>query len=727
MGTHPATVALIVKSDYECMSFLGAFMTLRSVLAVAALLLGAACSSSPAIRDCVSDADCGDGNVCHQGGCAANAPPVATLPAPPAPTTHRLVALVPSTSDPEGRSVTHRWTVLATVGGCEPDLEPAAGGALSAIFWCPGTYEATVVPVDHLGLEGAPAVSSFDVSAATGAPTVEAGPAVLATHRCAGTPLGCEVLGPDGTPDFSLGASRTDLDDAPLTWEWRALPPPGVGEDAPLSVTFAPGANAPQVTTSISIAGGAIAGLYRFRVRAQNPEGLIAQAVQEVVVANSAPTLGVSTLSMGHRFRDGQFVAEGALETGALDLDGDALIVSGAITPAPTAGCTEEVARGTGTSVDVLIACPVASALIGATVRTLTLTVVDGNGATAAASAPLAITNEPPSIVLAPAFGGFFTVDHRVEPCALAPGATCFVADGADPYVVSDPDGDPLSEYSLGASVAAGRTASRGTVMLNGEAYRFRFETPTTLPLQFRSTSGASGFTVSVAVRDPWGATSASRPLTVLNRPPFVKEVSPTVQVPHAYDAAARSYVASANGARFEDPDGDPLEASLPPYNCCNTVSLVAGRAVVGCALAWDYALGGVPPLRDFATLHPVTIGASDGWGSVSAPTAITILDRPATVTVPVATVESCSLTGVPLPVQLSDPDGDPSTVSAHVPGTTDAAPATCLPGWCYPTLNAANPGTIQGEVWAFQGESYGGVQAPFAVTRTCSAALTWE
>jgi hypothetical protein len=65
--------------------------------------------------------------------------------------------------------------------------------------------------------------------------------------------------------------------------------------------------------------------------------------------------------------------------------------------------------------------------------------------------------------------------------------------------------------------------------------------------------------------------------------------------------------------------------------------------------------------------------------------------------------------------------------VSAHVPGTTDAAPATCLPGWCYPTLNAANPGTIQGEVWAFQGESYGGVQAPFAVTRTCSAALTWE
>jgi hypothetical protein len=695
-------------------------MNLRSALTVAALLLGAGCSSSPSIRDCEADADCGDGNVCHQGGCAANAPPVTTLAAPTAPTTHRLVTLVPTTNDPEGRSVTHRWTVLATAGGCDPDLEPAAGGALAAVFWCPGTYEATVVPIDHLGLEGAPAIRSFDVAEATGAPAVAASPAIAATHRCEGTPLTCRVLGSAGAPDLTLGAVGTDPGGAPLTWSWQALPPPGVAADPSLTVTWAPGADVRQATASISNAGGAIAGVYRFRVRAENPSGLIGQAVQEVAVANSAPTLPLSALSLGHRYRDGQFVAEGALETGALDQDGDALILSGALNPAPMAGCTEQVTPGEGTSVDVLITCPVASALIGATVRTLALTVVDANGSTVAASVPLAITNKPPSVDLL--FGGLVLMaQHRVEPCALATGPSCFVADGADPFVVSDPDGDPLSGYLLGATVAAGRTASRGTVFQDGDTRRFRFETPTTLPLQFRSATGASGFTVSATVHDPWSAVTVSRALTVLNRAPIVKEAAPTAQVQHAYDAAARGYVATANGALFEDPDGDPITASLIPFTDCDTVSVDAGRAVVGCSLGWDYTLGGVPPLSTFAGYHPVTVGASDGWASVSSPTAITILDRPATVAVSVASVESCSLTGIRLPVQLSDPDGDPSEVSVHVNGTTTDAAVTCLPGWCYPTVNAPTAGTIIGTASAHSGETLGWIVAPFSVWRTCT------
>lgn len=728
-----------MNTDYECMSSLGALMNHLSALAVAALLLGVACSSSPSIRDCAQDSDCGAGSLCHQGACAANAPPVADLPAPVAPTTHRLVTLAPETMDPEGRPVTHRWTILAAVGGCEPDVEPAAGGALNAIFWCPGTYEATVVPVDDLGLEGAPAVATFEVAAATGAPTVEAGPAISATHRCEGTPLACQVLGPAGSPALELRAVGTEPDGAPLTWGWRALPPAGVAEDPSLSVTFAPGADAAQVTANISNTGGAIAGLYRFRIRAEGPSGLIGQAVQQVVVANTAPTVAFPPAVLRHRYLDGTFVAEGERATGALDPDGDALIVSAAITPAPAAGCTEEAAPASVEAVHLLISCPVASELIGDAVRMLTLTVEDVNGATASASAPITISNEPPAIVTSrTSFLGLMPVGHRVEPCTLATGAACFVADGTDPFVVHDPDGDPLSHYQLGATVAADRTSSRGTIALDSEEYGFRFETPTSLPLQFMSTTGASGFSLNVTVQDPWGATaSASLKLLIGNRPPVVKEAAPAVQVPHAYDAATRRYVATTEGALFEDPDGDPLDASSFTTGDCDALALVAGRAVIDCALAWDYSLGGLPPLAAFATLQPVAVEVADGWSNVRSSTNITILDRPATVTVPVTSVESCrcasdlpcwkyalSTSGVPIPALITDPDGDPSLVTLYLSGSSPTpATVTCLPGWCYPRADGA--GGISGILKAQQGGSSLYANTTFDVSPRCSTAGT--
>lgn len=718
-------------------------MPQRPAALVATLLLTVACTSSPSsVRECTADADCGDGNVCHQGGCAANAAPVAVLSAPLAATTHRLVTLAASTTDPEGRPVTHRWTVHALEGGCEPEAEPSTGPALEVVFWCPGTYEAFVVPIDDRGVEGSPSVRSFTVEAATGAPVVVAAPAIAATHSCDVASSACRVIAPDGSTTLRLAADGTDPHGAPLNFEWRALPPANVAGDPSLTVAFAPAANLDRTTATVTNGGGALAGVYRFRARATNPAGLIGQALQEVVVANTAPTLLPAPFLVAHTYLDGRFVAEGEIETGASDADGDPLAVSATLTSATPTGCAEEVVPATGTAVRVRITCGVASSLIGETARTLTVVVEDANGGSAHVASPLAIQNRPPEVVLSEASGGSpLTVDHRVEPCVLAAAASCFVADGVDPFIASDPDGDPLGEYQLGATVAPARTSSKGTVSVEGDRYRFRFESPSSIPLEFRSAAGASGFSVVATVKDPWGATgSASATLLIRNRAPVVKMAVPAVAVQHVYDAPSRRYLASATGASFEDPDGDPVTASVPAATPCNAVTLEAGRATIGCGLWWDYTVGGLPPLGAFVGVKQVTVTARDAWETVASATSITILDRPATVSAPVATVENCvcssmpprtysvSYTAIPIPVELTDPDGDPSEVTLDQSFTATMQRRTCVPGWCNFSANAdaySFPQHASGTVTASEGLALPLASAPFDVTPTCSVART--
>jgi hypothetical protein len=457
-------------------------MYARAALACSLALFAAGCNSSPSVRGCSADADCGPGNACHQGSCAGNEPPTSAFSAPVAATTHRLVSLVPSSSDPEGRPMEHRWSIRAVVAGCDPDPEPGDGPVLDVVFWCPGTYEATLVSVDDLGAEGAPKSLTFTVSQATGAPGVTAGPAIASRHSCDLDLPACTVTGPNGSTSLNLSAVGADPGDLPLTWEWTASPPPGASADPGLVVSFASGSFVATPTVSIGNAGGPIAGVYRFRARVRNTSGLLAQAFQEVVVANGAPTASPGPLLVGHRYADGIYLAEGEIDTGASDPDGDLLVAGGALTPAPPAGCTEEVTPAPNGRVRVRIACSVATALIGASQRNLSVTVADANGAEVAFSGPLAIVNQSPMVILNPAYvGGLLEVDHRVEPCALATAAACFVADGVNPFIAFDPDGDPLSVLQVGASVAANKSASRGTATVDGATSRFRFETPTGL------------------------------------------------------------------------------------------------------------------------------------------------------------------------------------------------------------------------------------------------------
>lgn len=726
-------------------------MTHRSALACSALLLFVGCSTSPSDVDCAEDADCGAGSVCYSGTCAGNAPPVADFDAPAATTTHRLVTLEAEASDPEGRPLLLRWSVEATSGGCapEPEPEPPSGSALEVVFWCPGTYAATLVPVDDQGLEGAAVVRSFEVAPATGVPSVEAGGAIAATHLCDADVPVCVVAGPDGSSSLRLTAVGADPAGEPLAYEWSAIPPPFAADDPSLQVVFASGAaTAAPIASIVNGSGGPIAGIYRFRVRVREAGGLLAQAFQEVVVSNGAPSSAPAPFVLEHHYAGALFVAEGDFELGAADPDGDVLAVEAALSPAAAAGCTEEVTAAGPGPLHVRIACAVATDLIGVLPRTLSVSVTDANGAVTALSSPLTILNRPPEIVLDPSFaGGVLAVGHRVEPCRLAPAGDCFVADGADPFLVVDPDGDPLLGYQFTASVAADRSSSRGTISIEGGAYRYRFETPVTLPLQFRSLLGVTGFTLSASIGDPWGATASVAPMVrVTNRAPFVKEAVPAVSVNHAYDAARRRYVAAAPGALFEDPDGDPLVPTVASLGSCASATIDAGRATIACERAWDYVLGGLPPLSTYLTKWPSTVKASDGWASASSATTVTILDRPLALSLPTAPaaaypiveVENCACvesytcsryepggTGIKVPLELIDPDGDPALVSVSVSFIpAQPAPVLCLPGMCYPAANV-DPSYTSVMVSADPGLGLQPSELSFGVMVACS--LMWS
>lgn len=679
-------------------------MHFRTTALLAATFAVAGCTSSPSLLECAQDLDCGEGAVCASGSCAANAPPSADFVAPAGASTNKLITIESVASDPEGRPVGARWTVRAMADGCAPDVEPQKERALTLILWCPGTYEVTLVPVDDQGLEGAPVVRSFEVAEAVGAPRVTAGPAIVAAHRC--DPSSCRVEGPGGSPTLQLGAVAYDPEGEPLTYRWSAFLPPFAADDPTLQATVAYGAADAAPTAAISNgSGGAIAGTYRFRVWAIDPGGLIGQAFQEVVVGNGTPTAASASWLLPHSWAGGLYVAEGEVPSGALDPDGDALSVEGTLAPDAPASCTEAVTPSpTPGALKVRIACALPSELIGAAPRTLLMTVTDPNGGVLTLVSPLAIENRPPEIALDPghAPGGVHTVDHRVEPCQLASATSCFVATGTDPFIVADPDGDPLGETSLAVVVDLPGTSSRATVTFDGGTRGFRYETPVGLPLEFRTAAEGHGLTLVGTAQDPWGATGRlESPVGILNRAPIVKEDVSSATVPHTYDAATGRYLATARGALFEDPDGDPLDAAARPAGSCADATLESGRANIRCEREWRLS-GTVPPLESFLTAGNVLVTVSDGWERVSSTTNVTILDRASTIALPTTPIDNCvcadvglttrrwipGLQGVEVPVELTDADGDPSLVSLDVSLHEAPPPVSCLPGSCLPSMN---------------------------------------
>jgi hypothetical protein len=128
----------------------------------------AACSgtgSHATPRACAVDDDCGVG-WCVQHACVADAAPKVVLDVPAQvrankPTTFSAQVIDP---DPGDAVSSAAWTLSAVSGGCDPDVDDRSSSALTAVFWCPGTYRIALAVTDARGAEGR-AEATFEVIA----------------------------------------------------------------------------------------------------------------------------------------------------------------------------------------------------------------------------------------------------------------------------------------------------------------------------------------------------------------------------------------------------------------------------------------------------------------------------------------------------------------------------------------------------------------------------------
>lgn len=678
-------------------------MTSRTAAALAAALALAGCEAAPSVVGCTLDAECGAGNACYRGSCVVNSAPSADFEPPGHAATHRLVGFTASTFDPEGSSVTARWTFRAVAEGCEPEPEPGEGDRIDVVFWCPGRYEATLVPVDAAGLEGAPVVREFDVAASAGAPSVVVAPLVPARHRCDLAVPRCAVLADGGEEALPLQAVGTDPGGETLRFEWRALPPRTSEGDPTLRVTFLPDPFAPAPSVVVENGGGPIAGTWRFRVRAFDPGGLIGQAVVTVEVANVAPYAAPTVASLPHRFEGGAYVAEGVAPVAVVDPDGDAVTISASLSDAPPS-CSQSLQPAEG-GYRLAVSCTDPADLIGPA-RALRIQASDVHGAPLLFDIPVSVENRAPVLQTAtPAVDGGPELDHSVGPCTLAAAPTCFVAEGTDPFLVADPDGDPVHAYSFSLAKASGSPTAAAAAWLEEGTHHYRIEAPVTRPLDFRTANGSSYFALVATARDPWTASAPTlSPVRIRNRAPVVVEPGPSIAVNHRYDPLTLRYFATAPGPRFADPDGDPLSATVSTSAPCQSATLDAeGRSTVLCERAWNWRSTSVPPLAAFAVSTAPAVVASDGWEKGAALARITILDRaPLIIAVDSNDLAGClcrddstcpsydlPLAGYRLPVMYYDPDNDPALVTPlKLPDDVRFAPSVgCIGAICIPYL----------------------------------------
>jgi hypothetical protein len=708
------------------------------------LVLAACGGSAGEVRSCVTDADCGAGALCVQSACVANRPPSVSLQLPASPTTHRVLFLDALAVDPDaGDAITrHAWSVTSTTAGCAAEPEPTSGARLELVFWCAGSYEVSVVAEDARGGLSLPARAVIEVAAASGAPVVTPAAPSTYDHLCGGSPFACRPALAGGAVPLPLSAAVDDPSGGPLTYRWRMIPPAAAGPSATVSWSHGTGSLAAEAW--VETTDGAIAGTWRFRLRATSAAGLVGQGEQLVQVENRPPVLAGGPLRLDHRTVGGAYLASGTLALPATDPDGDPLTLTATLVESGTEGCSSVLGAVVAGAVSFQVSCADATRLIGAASRAIRVVAADGCGGRVEADFPVEIANRPPELRLAsnPA-GGSITLDHAVGPCLGADGS-CFVVGGSATFVAVDPDGDPVTSLAVAASVDPALTSSAGAATTAGGVASFRFTTPVGLPGEFRQRDGSTGFSLVATATDPFGAMGRSaHPVVALDRPPVIKQGLPVALVAHRYDAAQGRYVATAPLATFEDPDGDPLRIDGSTGDpACATFSISGGAAGVACQRAYAVAPG-LPPLASFLGDHRVVASASDGWEQVSSPTSVNIQDGAPSATAYSGTVESCfcacpkwsadgasclgtarwtvDTTQVPLPVLANDADGDPVQVTYGALPYTGLAQKTVLPASCGAVLtNPALPITVQVTI----DDGLGRVQTSSTVTGvTCATA----
>jgi hypothetical protein len=679
-------------------------------------LLSTACgrSNHAAPITCQVDLECGPGAYCVEGACHAAVAPQATFTVPPSVAAARLVTLAGDASDADPRdSVTAwQWTVTALTAGCEAEPESTTDGALAVVFWCAGTYEVSLSATDSHGLTGAAHREVVTVAPAARQPLVTVGAAAAVGHRCAGTPLRCEL-----ETSVPLSAAGVDPRGGPVTYRWRAIPPSP--DRAQASATITPG-DGPSATAQIASDGTAISGGWRFRVRVEDADGNLGQAFQALEVGNRPPVVEAAASTLQHQYAGGVYRAAGPVAMAVTDPDGDPVSGELVLVEPAGSGCTGSLtAAGPGAGV-VDLSC-LQPASLGLE-RTLTLHAADVNGATADAQAPLQILNRPPVLVQAgPPASGILDVDHTVGPCP-AGGGDCFLAAGTAHFVASDPDGDPLGDLAIAALWPESFTATAGEVGTGADP-AFRFATRVSEPGQFRDTDGTTFFSVRATVADALGgSTQLVLPLRIGNRPPVLRLAAPEVSTGHRYDPAAGLYLASAGLMTFEDPDGDPLlPVGSRSGGPCNDFSVAGGQLQVGCRLAYPLSAGGLPPLASFLGRYTVNGQVSDGWELTAASSGLTISNQKPVGTPTSGALEACeclcpktdadgnclgtahwrvaaAASAQFLPVSVLEADGDPirATYTPLANGSVIAPQTVLAPNLGAPFTTGAFPVTYR-------------------------------
>lgn len=285
-------------------------------------------------------------------------------------------------------------------------------------------------------------------------------------------------------------------------------------------------------------------------------------------------------------------------------------------------------------------------------------------------------------------------------PHAFDAKLSLFTASGVIPVEIVDPDGDPIVERA-----AVWRHTGDGDGQFlgvdTGDTLTVDVRVPYTAREDARYLIGDGvERTVELAVRDLNGEVAFQRwPIVIDNRPPGPGTYTQPPTIPHTYDAATATYLASgALPGVWTDPDGDPLFQGGPTGDD-DCPSFTFTRAadgkqtpVVSCAVPFVT----ISTLENFAREHLVSVPVSDPWHVPTSATALrfTVADTPptyvgGTVTMPSActptstccdydpevracfdySVRHASVSGT-VSGLFKDADGDPILVSFLSGGT---------------------------------------------------------
>jgi hypothetical protein len=339
---------------------------------------------------------------------------------------------------------------------------------------------------------------------------------------------------------------------------------------------------------------------------------------------------------------------------------------------------------------------------------------LDAAGSIGTGTVRVSVTGRPPEVQA--------SLSQPVDHAFVAAGPSFTATGRITGVVITDPDGDAIAERKVTFD-HSGDGDGTFTGIDHGDSIEFSIAVPYRSPLDAGFLIGAVVHrAVVITAKDVNGAEVRREiPIQVANRPPVLTVAATAAEVPHAYDASRRQYVAWKALGRWTDPDGDPIVGAISEGDpdCATFAGQADGSVTATCSRPF----AGAPPTGFFAT-HRFRYWARDPFAPAASPetTAFGIGNRSPTLTTSSPVVEtmtcdagSCCVppssgictTGyehvtraqvIPFTPEVSDPDGDPVWVWQQ--DTASSSAVLCQGGAC-PSLSLAVPSVRFCGVWS--------------------------